>query len=652
MEVAEWLSSAEHGRYVVDVLDDVRIPTAESGVSLGADVWLPRDAGRVPALVLVTPYGKDGSSDLVYGGSLRWFAERGYACVLVDLGGTGSSDGIQRPPFDPVEADDATTAVDWAAGQTWCDGSVGMWGLSWVGRLALAGAVRRPSPLKAIMPIMTGTRFSGPDSERLDFYLTNLMGAALLSGQLLPPLADRASRRGYRRWQERLHEAEPTLMDWARHGPGDPVWRDRDRALDVESIAVPTLCVGGWLDLLSLEGVIGIYEQISAPRKLLVGPWQHNLPNAQTGGIDFLALALRWWDYWLRGVDNGVMEEPPITLYVEGDPPSWRGFESWPPGKGELVLATGADLALSEPARSGLTPANAIAVYQPDPTIGALSGLSGVPVPAGAEPPDQHDDDTRAVSATSMPLLEELVLAGRPEVTVRLVDDEPTVASAAERIVAKLAEVDPEGRSRFVSYGSVRPDKSNHTYQIILRPITHRIRAGHRLRITISDGDFPRLTPLPNPNPFRIAGIGLFVPTVSDGDGAPVDIPIEQSVSVAAAGLFVPRYHINRDLVHDGVEVIVGFNSGGVYTRNGHLFEMDCEAHAVVRRTAPNAARMGTTFITAVQTSGGERVRSAATVRLSQAALWARGEVTIDDVTVFSRTWETPLNVSGQEVVP
>src|SRR5262245_51478485 len=114
----------------IRVVDDVRIPAGGS-FSLSGTLYLPPGAGPFPALVTVVPYRKDAASGVFYGPVLRWFARRGYAGLLVDFRGTGSSDGRQRPPFDPAEADDGVAAVEWAAGQPWSSGRVGMWGHSY-----------------------------------------------------------------------------------------------------------------------------------------------------------------------------------------------------------------------------------------------------------------------------------------------------------------------------------------------------------------------------------------------------------------------------------------------------------------------------------------------------------------------------------------
>jgi predicted acyl esterase len=231
MSVDDPSRDVRQGVHMVEIRRDLRIPTADPQATLSADLYLPAGADPVPALVTVIPYRKDFLGGISLHAALRCFAERGYACLLVDSRGTGSSDGLPRPKFDSGEGDDAVAAIEWAAAQPWCTGNVGMWGISIGGFATMRAASRRPPNLKAIIPIMTpldpGREAVHHDGARVDLNQRALWSGSMLVQQLLPPLLNYTSVQEQRRWYQRLHETEPFIVDLARHGPGDPVWQER-----------------------------------------------------------------------------------------------------------------------------------------------------------------------------------------------------------------------------------------------------------------------------------------------------------------------------------------------------------------------------------------------------------------------------------------
>ena len=616
-------------QFCIDIRRDVRIPTGMPGLTLSADVYRPRADRPVPVLVTVLPYRKDFVAGGSYDEPARWFAARGYASLVVDLLGTGDSDGIRRPEFDPGDADDGIAAVEWAAAEPWCDGSVGVWGLSYAANVALRTASRRPPALGAIIAVAHGldpARDSvHPDGARGDLHALANRGSSLLLQQLLPPLTD-SSPAGLRRWRQRMLEAEPAFLDYARHGPGDPVWRER--AIDGAAIQTPVLCVGGWRDAFP-DGLIDAYEQVAGPKKLLMGPWGHLLPHRSAyRPVDFLAIALRWWDHWLRGVPTGVMEEPPVTLFRPGPAPRWLGYEAWPPPAINLRLATGADTTLA-PA----TPApnsQVIARHRPDATVGALRGLPGLGMGEDFPARDQRDDDRRSVTVTSAPLRAGIIVGGRPEVSVRL-------GRGVGRLVARLTDVHPDGRSVLVTAGVLCPELGSDRLTLRLRPIVAPVTAGHRLRVAVSDADFPRLMPLVSPVPFEVRSVEVSVPVLRDG--APVDLPAVPAVPQQPGN----DLRVSRDPTSGEVEVVVTGRVPEQVSPGGHRYQLSSELHARVGPAAPEAAEAGGTQVSEVRLTSGEVVRAAATVRCTQTAVWARAEVCTNGSVVFSRTWETVL---------
>ena len=618
----------------------VRIPTDDPDVTLAADLFLPIGRGSVPALVMLFPYRRDLIGENL-GQFFGWFAARGYACLLVDLRGTGSSDGVRRRIADADEGADGVAAIEWAASQPWSTGRVGMWGSSYGCVTTLRTATMQPSSLNAIIasegPLDLGREAFSIDGARTDLMQRVMWGGAMLAAQLLPPLLSHGARDEQQRWRKRLHETDPVVMDLTP-GPGREGWPDR--VIDATSIGVPTFCVGGWRDLYC-DATARTYAHIAAPKKLLMGPWGHVLPHqARLEPVDFPSIALRWWDFWLRGIDNGIMDEPPVTLYVEGAMPGWRSYVYWP-SETRLRFATGADTTLVS-ALPDIAPTGVIADYEPDATIGTLSGLIGLGRGEYGGSLDQHEDDMRSASATSEPMLDDLIVAGHPEVLVRLAGEGSTV----RRLVVRLSDVDPQARSTSISIGVVCPDGQSRQHRIWLSPSAYRVPAGNRLRVSVSDADFPRLLPLPKPIPFAIARIELHIPTVGEDQGEPVDVPsVDPSTdAIPVAGVEQPAsWTITRDPINDGIEVAIGSRTPPLRTSQGHLIEQYAEARARVRRMAPDAAvTVGTSTVVA-RMRAGETITASATIRCTQTALWARGEVTIDDLTYFSRIWEGPL---------
>lgn len=427
-------------------------------------------------------------------------------------------------------------------------------------------------------------------------------------------------------------------MQLAGHAAEDPGWRERMIATD--DLRVPTLCVGGWRDVYT-EAVPRLFESIPGPKKLLMGPWMHTLPqDSPFGAIAFRSVALRWWDYWLRGIDNGIMDEPPVTVYVQGHNAGWRTHESWPPAKAETVLATGTELFLTEAAADAAPTTEVIGEYRPDATIGVSSGLWAFGMSHGL-PLDQHDDDTRSVCATTAPLPEALTVCGRPAVAVTLAP-----GSTAQRIVARLTDVDPQGRSMLITAGVLCPDTTAAIHRIVLRPTCYRVAPGHRLRVAVSDSDFPRLRPIVDPTPIPIARIEATIPTVAPDEGTDTDVPPPDETPPSESSLVLeaePHWTVARDAVHDVVEVAFGERLTAHTPSREHRLEWRSDTRATVRAAAGDAVVTTGTYTATVRSEAGEETTTTVTIRCTPTLLWARGDVTTEHLTVFTKVWDTPL---------
>ncbi len=643
----ESTSGDSEPRFEVE-LRDVRIPTAEEGVTLAADLYLPVGAEPVPTLVTVLPYRKDGPLGVALAPTMRWFAARGYATLLVDFRGTGSSDGTQRPPFDADEAEDGVAAVEWAAAQPWSSGSVGMWGHSYGAIMALRTAARRPTHLKAILPIMGALDIERdlvhPGGQPGCFTAGASWGLQTLLNQLLPPLEQHTTEAQQLRWQRRLHESEPWLLDLFRHKPADPVWQAR--AIDVSTVEVPTFCIAGWRDWFC-DATIRAYEQVVGPRRLLVGPWGHSLPDVTPiEPVHYQALALPWWDHWLNGTANGVMEEPEVVIFEQGPKPAWRAFPSWPPPAGSRRLGTRRPSLDLQPLDDDAEPSvdgDATAVltrYVPDATVGALGGSWGLGIDRLGRPLDQHDDDMRSICATSAPLADDLVIAGRASATISLAR-----GTTVERIVVRLADVDPGGRSTAISAGISPRGAAADACTVTLAPTHYRIPAGHRVRVALATSDFPSLWPTSSdgrPPILELAGIDLVLPVVTDEEGTPRVLPASPGIDPALATLWVGQENVcelARDAPNDTVRARVG-TASTVYTRDrAHLLDSRVELTATVANGAPDAMTISGTATGTVRTSDGQDVVAQADLYLTRHSLSVTGIIEIDGTRTFSRRW-------------
>ncbi len=523
--------------YDVLLIEDVRIPSSVPGLTLGADLFLPVTDKEVPALVTMHSARKDGIGGIGARKYLRYFAERGYATLYVDCFGIGTSEGEPRPMLSPGEIDDGVGVVEWAAQQSWCTGSVGMWGLSHGGMTTLAVASRRPHSLRAIFPVMGWT-----DMENDLVYPYGLRSGIAMFGHLslfnifcalLPSLreGDRAEYEPV--WKERLEKFEPWFVDAWRHEAGHRVWRDR--RFDPALIDVPAFCVTGWRDLFC-GAMIRAYQQIRAPKKLLVGPWLHSFPDAASAdAFPSVALACEWWDRWLHQSTDTLRDKATATVYIQGANGRWAQTSQWPPRNTRQHIydaTTSGHLRLRSEcgvrsAQRSTAADIGIVTHRSDLTVGTLSGLTKHPTDRWGHPLDQHDDDTRSLSFTSLPTPKPLIIAGNP--TVRLALD---MAASASRCVIKLADVDSLGRSTLITSRAIRlPTITNgqrdspSVIAFSLDPTCYRIASGHRLRLVLSESDFPALWP-----PSTVGSLSIRV-----HDSAATETHQQAAIAAAAA---------------------------------------------------------------------------------------------------------------------
>ena len=272
-------------------LYDVRIPVSD-GLELSANLWLPQprpDAPdeRFPAILEMIPYRKDDwrlASDMARG---EWLAARGFALCRLDVRGTGSSPGIALDEYTPRETQDGYDAVEWLAAQPWCNGNVGMWGISYGGFTSIQVAMLRPPHLKAIVPMMaTDDRYTDDvhyiggcvTVSELSQYAVSMVGM-----NAMPPKAEYRGAAWADEWRERLEKTPVWLFEWLRQQHDGPYWRQGSLAPDYGAIEAAIFSIGGWMDSY-VDPVLRMQERCTAPRRSLIGNWVHSLPGRRLPG--------------------------------------------------------------------------------------------------------------------------------------------------------------------------------------------------------------------------------------------------------------------------------------------------------------------------------------------------------------------------------
>ncbi len=524
----------------VEVIENTWIPLSD-GTRLAARIWLPRDAAEdpVPAILEYLPYRKrEGTrerDELTH----PWYAGHGYAAVRVDIRGSGESGGILEDEYLKSEQDDALEILAWIARQAWCSGHCGMIGISWGGFNGLQIAARRPPELKAVVTIAsTDDRYSDDIHYMGGIMINDSMAwaATVFAMNTRPPDPDLVD--SWRdEWMARLEANDPWLVKWLHHQRRDAQWKHGSVIENYGDITAAVYAVGGWADGYS-NAVPRMLAGLTCPRKGLVGPWAHKYPHFALPGprIGFLQETLRWWDRWLKGIDNGIMDEPMYRVWMEDShPPAtwsrerqgrWVAEAAWPSpriGNLELGLADGGALA------HGSTLASPRIIRSPL-AMGAGQGEWCQYGLSHDAPGDQRGDDGCSVVFDSAPLDERLEIMGAPVVDLEIASTRPNAF-----VVARLCDVAPDGASTRVTYGALNlthrdshenpePLEPGRSYRVRLQlnDIAHSFAPGHTLRLALSNSLWPLFWPSPEPVSLTLAAGALTLPRrpPSDGDGA------------------------------------------------------------------------------------------------------------------------------------
>jgi hypothetical protein len=577
-------AAAERGRrdespHAVRELEHTWIPLAD-GTRLAARIWIPDGArrGRVPAILNYCPYFARLFTRPGDDMRFPYYAAHGYACVRVDIRGSGNSDGRPLDEYVQQEQDDALEILRWIARQPWCNGRIGMEGLSWSGFNTLQVAARQPPELRCVIShCFTDDRFADDAHFKGGAVIHDMFawGTVFLAFQGQAPDPAIVGRDGWReRWRERLEAVEFNLGRWLAHQRKDAFWKHASVSGDYRRIRCPVYAIGGWVDGYK-NPVVRTLAGLDVPRKGLIGPWTHIYPHTGVPGpaIGYLQEALRWWDHWLKGRDTGIMEEPMLRVWMQDEPVRpgitevpgrWVAESAWPSPRireREFFL-TGADRLDAQPAPER------VVMLAPLQTVGVAGG-NWCPSGAGAAEDlhievalDQRVDDARSLAFDTEPLGEALEILGRPVLELDLAVDRPVAY-----VIARLNQLRPDGRSGRVSYGVLNlchrdgsetpsPLTPGHRYRvrIELDAAAHRFQPGDRLRVAISTTYWPLVIPAPEPVQLTVfTGESRLVlpqrpPSDADRALAPFEAPFVPAPAMEAVWSEPGRRTVHRDI--------------------------------------------------------------------------------------------------------
>ena len=536
---------------------DFDIPvTMRDGVVLRANVLRPADDGTYPVALTRIPYGKDFSTASPILDALR-LAKAGYIVIIQDVRGRFASEGSWSPFVS--EGDDGYDTVEWAAALPGSSGKVGMFGASYFGFTQWAAAMKAPPHLMAIMPTITwsdargGLQWRGGAMELglVAFWQISLASDVLLKRYKDAPLpeqmqAARALVNEINRLRTEgvfslpLREFEPfRRLDIAPEF-FEQITRPNDRAFNAlfsvaeayDKVKVPAYNIGGWYDIFSqgtLQNFCALRTGGSTPEarqaKVLIGPWSHVNYSNVVGDIDFgllshmsfmnlqtdlTALTQRWFDYWLKGIETGITQEPPVKLFIMGDN-VWRDEQEWPLARTQFTRFY---LHHTGSAREGVLssemPGEETADQytfdprNPTPTQGGAILMHELHKP-GAR--DQRTIEARddVLVYTSEALAHELEVTGPIVVKLWAASD-----ARDTDFVARLVDVHPDGFAQNLTDGIIRARYRNGDRPELLNPgqpyeftidlwsTANVFKIGHRIRLDIASANFPRWDRNPN----------------------------------------------------------------------------------------------------------------------------------------------------------
>jgi predicted acyl esterase len=513
------------------------------GIRLAADLYKLKSASpgdRFPVILEYIPYRKDESRSRNYA-LYSYFVERGYIVARVDIRGTGRSQGRTIPyEYSDIELDDGEKVIDWLSRQDWSTGKVGIFGISWGGFNSIQLAMRNPPALKAFIALMATEELYQEDVHYMDGIIHT--DSWMMSNDLYNAMPGAPDFIIDDKWVEQRFNVEPSVYTYMRQQRDGPFWDRASARGRYETIKIPGFHIGGWYDGYR-NSLPRMLENVSAPVKAMIGPWDHYFPNTAwpEPQVEWRHEAVRFWDHWLKGIDTGIMAEPAFAVFMRSwhapdptlttVPGYWRWQKGWPVKEGhQKTLYAHEDHGL-------MTVADDLASHSMK--YKASVGLEGGgPVMWwGGVIHDQQPMDNESLVYETEPLEAPLEILGFPR-TVLNVSSDATRANW----VARISDVSPQGQVTQVSgagFNATHRESSREPRDLVpgeafdldveMQFTSWVFPKGHRIRLAVSNSQWPMFWPTPYPMTTQL--------NLGTNEGTRVMLPV-----VPASNLPVPQF--------------------------------------------------------------------------------------------------------------
>jgi putative CocE/NonD family hydrolase len=509
--LAEETTEASPAVYGIEIRQE-RV-TMPDGKNLAVEIFMPtggRPDERFPVLLEYHPYRVTtyrGSRFPTY----SYFVQRGFVVVAADERGSGNSEGTLGPgAYSEQALQDGEVLIDWLSEQAWSNGNVAMFGISYSGFIAIQMAMRQPPALKTILAIDSTEYLYAEDSYFIDGIL-HLDSYEMMMDvdNSRPGAPDYVIDEAY--FRERFDQPPYTIAN-KQHQRDGAYWDRVSLKNRYELLRIPSFHIGGWYDGYR-NSLPRMLEHLDAPVKAIIGPWIHTTPDDPypEPGIEWRADAIRWFDHWLKGEDTGMLDEPDFAVFVRNwHPPGpyqaevpgkWRWEESWPIERvTKDTFYFGANHQLEPKPGEPVTH-----LLRNVPTAGMEAG--GPNSWWGEVAHDQRPTDAFSLVYDSEVLAADLEILGRPQAHLRVAADAPRA-----NWYVRLSDVAPDGTVTLVTgagFNGTHRESARDPAAIIpgeifeIEPELHFTSwvfpAGHRIRVSISNAQWPMFWPTAYP---------------------------------------------------------------------------------------------------------------------------------------------------------